>query len=352
MSQLRHPIVPPDGPRDCPFAVVGEAPGDEEILRGKPFVGPSGRLLNRYLSAAGFRRGENVLVTNVFDYKLPGNSVKSIGVGARQRPRPVGDWYDPWASAQVEIGCWIPPEHGRPALERLRDELGGVKAALACGGTAAWALLGLRTAGRVGNLRGTVSESPLVPGLLVVVTWHPAAVLRNYGLSPLLWADILKARRVLKAPAWEPPKVKVELAQQTRDVEEFLWKARHHLCAVDIETHRGQIDMIGFAVGNRALVVPFIAKDGSHWWLSEGQEWRVMRAIRDYLADPGAPKLFHNAAFDVWVLWEWWRMPVRGQVEDTMVAHHAFNPEMPKDLGTLASLYTDLPSWKSMRKEG
>ena len=351
LPRPHNETVLPDGPADCPFVVVGEAPGQEEMLRGKPFVGPSGRLLNRLLGAAGFKRGENVRVLNVFDYKLPGNSLKNVGVGARDKPKPTGDWYDRWATVPVESGVWVPPEVGKPALERLRADLSSAKVALACGATATWALLGVRTAGRMGDLRGTVMESPLVTALKVVPTWHPAAVLRNYSLNPLLWADILKARRVLNTPAWRAPEVSIRVAETPEDVAEFLDRARSHLCAVDIETHRNQIDMIGFSVGTEALVVPFIGPDGANYWQTLGDEYEVLRAIRDYLADSTARKLFHNAAFDVWVLWEWWEIPVRGQVEDSMVLHHAISPEMPKDLATLASLYTDLPSWKSLRKD-
>lgn len=140
-----------EGRASADLVLVGEQPGHEEDLKGRPFVGPAGRLLDRVLAEAGIDR-RRVYVTNVVKhFKWEPHGKRRI----HQRPnaREIAACR-PWLDA--ELGCLRP------------------KALVCLGATAAQALLG-RTF-RVSVARGTFVPSPLAPRVMATV--HPSAVLR------------------------------------------------------------------------------------------------------------------------------------------------------------------------------
>ncbi|MDP2311851.1 MAG: UdgX family uracil-DNA binding protein [Pseudomonadota bacterium] len=140
-----------EGPEDAAVMLVGEQPGNEEDLTGRPFVGPAGRLLDRALAEVGLDRTE-VYVTNAVKH------FRSEPRGKRRIHKKPGqehiDACRPWLDAEIAVV--------RPAV-------------IVClGATAARALLG--DAFRVTRARGTFVPSPLAPHVLATV--HPSAVLR------------------------------------------------------------------------------------------------------------------------------------------------------------------------------
>jgi DNA polymerase len=143
--------------------LIGEAPGAEEDARGEPFVGQAGRLLDNMLASLGMNRRENVYIANVLKCRPPGN----------RTPEPL----------EVEA-C-------RPYLERqvalIRPRL-----ILALGKSAASLLLG--TDASIASLRGRVHRFRDVP---LVVTYHPAYLLRSLQDKAKAWEDLLLARRTL-----------------------------------------------------------------------------------------------------------------------------------------------------------
>ena len=141
-----------EGPSRAQLMLVGEQPGNDEDLKGHPFVGPAGQLLDRALVEAGIDR-RTVYVTNVVKhFKWEERGKRRI----HKKPR------------QSEIDAC------RPWID---DELALVKPkALVClGSTAAQALLGRQF--RVTAQRGTLVPSPLAPA--VVATVHPSSILRE-----------------------------------------------------------------------------------------------------------------------------------------------------------------------------
>jgi DNA polymerase len=140
-----------EGPELAEVMLVGEQPGNEEDLSGRPFVGPAGRLLDRALAAAGIDR-RSVYVTNaVKHFKWEPRGKRRI----HQKPSP-GEVRAcrPWLDAEIQVV--------RP------------RAIVCLGATAAQALLG-RTF-RVTEHRGELVASPLAP--LVMATVHPSSILR------------------------------------------------------------------------------------------------------------------------------------------------------------------------------
>jgi DNA polymerase len=140
-----------EGARRAPVLLVGEQPGNDEDLAGRPFVGPAGKLLDRALEEAGIDRGEAYLTNVVKHFKWEPRGKRRI----HAKPD------------VVEISACLP---------WLRAEIDVVKPrALVClGSTAAQALLGREF--RVTKQRGQFVPSPLAP--LVTATVHPSSILR------------------------------------------------------------------------------------------------------------------------------------------------------------------------------
>ncbi len=154
--------VPGEGNPNADFMCVGEAPGATEDQTGRPFVGAAGQLLTKILAAIDFKR-EDVYICNVLKHRPPGNR------------NPLPDEVkacSPYLIRQIEL---IRP-----------------KVILALGTFAAQTLL--NTTLSIGKLRGQVHRYYGVP---LVVTYHPAALLRNPGWKRPTWEDVQLARRIL-----------------------------------------------------------------------------------------------------------------------------------------------------------
>ncbi|MEO6527612.1 MAG: uracil-DNA glycosylase family protein [Gemmatimonadaceae bacterium] len=154
--------VPGDGNPDADFMIVGEAPGANEDEQGKPFVGQAGQLLTKIIEAIDLRR-EDVFIANVLKHRPPGN----------RNPLP-----------EEVTAC-------SPYLVR-QIELIRPKVILALGTFAAQTLL--ETKLTIGKLRGQIHRYHGVP---LIVTYHPAALLRNPAWKRPTWEDVQLARRIL-----------------------------------------------------------------------------------------------------------------------------------------------------------
>jgi DNA polymerase len=151
------------GDEKADWLLVGEAPGAEEDRLGEPFVGQAGRLLDNMLAAIGLRRGENVYICNVLKCRPPGNRNPEPDEVAKCTP---------FLLRQIEL---IEP-----------------KVIVAMGRFAAQTLL--NTDASIASLRGRVhryAERPLI------VTYHPAYLLRNLPDKSKAWSDLVFARRTL-----------------------------------------------------------------------------------------------------------------------------------------------------------
>jgi uracil-DNA glycosylase len=150
------------GPLRADWLVVGEAPGAEEDRRGEPFVGAAGQLLDAMLKAIGLDRASNVYIANVLKSRPPGN----------RDPKP------------EEVSACLP--YLQRQVELLRPKI-----MLAVGRIAAQSLLG--TDAPLGRLRSQVHRFGAIP---LVVTYHPAYLLRSPGEKRKAWEDLKFARGV------------------------------------------------------------------------------------------------------------------------------------------------------------
>jgi DNA polymerase len=165
LARTRKKSVPGVGDVHAEWLFVGEAPGSEEDARGEPFVGQAGRLLDNMLAALGLRRGENVYIANVLKCRPPGNRTPE--------PREV-EACQPYLDRQIAL---------------IRPEL-----IVALGKSAATTLLGVDAT--IASMRGRVHRYRGVP---LVVTYHPAYLLRNLPDKEKAWEDLLFARRTLRS---------------------------------------------------------------------------------------------------------------------------------------------------------
>ena len=162
LYRTRTHAVVSDGTPEARLVFVGEAPGRDEDLQGKPFVGAAGQLLTKMIEAIGLRR-EDVYICNVLKDRPPGNRVPL-------------------------------PEEVEACLPFLQEQLAVVRPRVICtlGAVATKTLLGPHVA--ITKVRGEIRD---YNGMLLVPTFHPAYLLRNPAAKKFAWADLKKVRKLL-----------------------------------------------------------------------------------------------------------------------------------------------------------
>ncbi|MBY0341777.1 MAG: uracil-DNA glycosylase [Rhodocyclaceae bacterium] len=161
LCEARKQAVLGVGDRQADWLFVGEGPGAEEDERGEPFVGQAGKLLDAMLAAIDLRRDQNVYITNSVKCRPPGN----------RTPEP------------AEIAAC------HPYLER-QIALLQPKLIVALGRPAAQTLLGREV--KIADVRGQLLDYRGIP---LIVTYHPAYLLRNLHDKARTWEDLCFARR-------------------------------------------------------------------------------------------------------------------------------------------------------------
>ena len=172
-------------------------------------------------------------------------------------------------------------------------------------------------------------------------------------------ADLLKAVNEAKSPLLSRPARRILVDPTLAEIES--WINQHcinsvppHL-AVDIETYRRQIEMIGFAASPYdAMAVPFMTRSPSgkflgNYWGNEEDEFKARQLCQKLLLS-SIPKVFQNGLYDMqYLLREAFKLS--SVDEDTMLLHHSMYPELQKGLGFLGSLYTNEASWKLLGRQ-
>jgi len=165
LCRSRQRSVPGVGDVHAAWLFVGEAPGAEEDAQGEPFVGQAGKLLDSMLRALGLARGAGVYIANVLKCRPPNNRAPTPAEAAACRP---------YLDRQIElIAPGIVVALGKSAANTLLDN-----------------------DATIGSLRGKVHAYRGIP---LVVTYHPAYLLRTLQDKAKSWEDLLLARRTLRA---------------------------------------------------------------------------------------------------------------------------------------------------------
>lgn len=153
------------GDPDADWLYVGEGPGAQEDALGEPFVGQAGKLLDNMLMAMGLKRGRDVFIANIVKCRPPGN---------REPSDDEAQCCEPYLARQIEL---IKP-----------------KLIVALGKTAARNLL--NTDASIGSLRGRLHQHKGIP---VIVTYHPAYLLRTLVAKAKAWEDLCFAQSTMQA---------------------------------------------------------------------------------------------------------------------------------------------------------
>ena len=322
------------------IAFITDCYTPDDAAKGRPLSGAAGGVLRGICEQAGINLSD-CPSRAVFPILPPGRGAESFAVRDKTKALP--------AYPYIKRGFYM-PEHLAPHIASLYHWLDKTRpnVVVALGGIALWALC--KTTG-IERWRGspTLDHSGQHK---VLPTWAPGAIIKQWNLRPIAFMDLCKARRESEFPQIKRPKRYVHLEPTLQDIADFYTRyiAPAPFIACDIETKADTITEIGFATSpSRALVIPFWSRARGNYWHTAEQEREAWEWVRRILTEK--PQVGQNYQYDMQYLWRKMGIPCPGFAGDTMLLHHALQPEMKKGLGFLGSVYTDEPSWKFMRTD-
>ena len=323
--------VPGIGPIGAKLAIVGEAPGYDETVAGRPFVGASGELLNELLREAGINRNDCYL-TNVVKYRPPDNDIKrldEIGVDLRESENSLMEELD-----VVQPNCVL--ALGNTALHALTDKTG------------------------IKTYRGSVIRSSNHKHK-VAVTYHPAHLLRGsgevneYSARAYVVLDFKKAERQSHFPEYRTPARTLNVARNSLDLYRFMRQYEDkRIVAVDIETIRCIPSCVSFAFTRfHAISVPLVnlVDEKSPIWIPRHEQVQLWQFVSKILDNPEYKLVGQNFKFDDQKLRSPCQFRPANIYADTMLMAHTLYPEFPLGLAFLASIWTEEPYYKIEGKE-
>lgn len=326
-------IVNTVGPDDANIMLVGEAPGEEEAKLGEPFKGRAGKTLDNLLAQAGIARYQ-CLVTNVARERPPANKISMFFEDSK---------------------CTVPKPKLQVWIDKLKEELEMYRPNIivALGTTALWALTGEK---KISEYRGYVIPCTLVKGLKVIPTYHPAAINREWKLY---FQTVLDLRKALKHSAFpEIPDSKLCLIPDASPqefiayMEKLITTPEYDDLSIDIETVQpgSHIQELGISHDpNFGMSIKLIKNRTAA--LSEQDELRVWQTFAKLVEVKENCGVMQNGAYDCGVLWYNNHILVKKLKMDTLIAAHVCWPELPRDLGFLASICLDVFPWKNRTQD-
>ena len=175
MPGRENALVFGEGPKNPVLMLIGEAPGEQESLQGRPFVGKAGKNLDRFLELAGLRR-EDIYISNAVKYR-PTRTGKTGRLSNRPPTREEVALFRPWLLREIA-------EVAPRAIATL-------------GNTPLQALAGSRTT--IGAVHGQWVSAQ--EGIELFALYHPASLIYNRSLEPVYEADVRALAQALRARA-------------------------------------------------------------------------------------------------------------------------------------------------------
>ncbi len=321
-------IVYGEGPKDAKIMIIGEAPGEKEEKLRRPFVGPSGQLLEDLLYRAGIMR-RACYITNVVKEKPYKNNI-NLFITFKQK-------------------TVVETEAFKSYVQLLKDEIEEVKPnVIVCvGAIPLWAVCG-----KIGSTkwRGSIIESTLVPGMKVIPIIHPAAAMRQYIFQHFISFDLGRVKAEAERPEIELKERNYIIRPDYFDSMQYLDQcSKRERVAFDIEVSGMQVSCISFSHDeNTAISIPFMER-GREYFTYE-QEAEVWLKIAQILEDPGIECVGQNVTFDSTFLFR--RYGIKStNLHDTMIAIAVIYPDFPKGLDFITSVYTDMSYYKDEGKD-
>jgi uracil-DNA glycosylase family 4 len=331
----RKTFVPQEGSQDSLIVEVGEQPGKDEIFKRRPFIGPSGDVLNECNKEVGIGRSEIYLTNVIKDLDLPLTQYINIEPKKPVYVSPAGQLY----------------------LDILKEELSGTKAnvIVAIGGVALYALCERRG---ITKWRGSVLESTLLPGRKIIPALHPATVIppkSQYLNRNLIKLDLQRAKEQSAFPdIYSRQRTFITRPTFTQSVEKLLEyrsiaKSESLPLTYDIELYNEEISCISFSIrADEVICIPFIYSTGDYFTLT--QESQVWLLIAEIMEDKEIAKLGQNVGFDSHFLLRRYGIHVHN-LYDTMVAQRILYPDYKVGLDFITTMWTDIPYYKDEGKK-
>lgn len=323
-----HKYVPGRGSLGAKLFILGEAPSYQETAAGMPFVGPSGKELDRILYDAGINRA-NCWISNVCKYEVPANSLN------KRIPFPI-------RARNVGINM-------EEQLHELQEEVNQIKpnCILALGGTALWALSGKT---KIGHYRGSIMHGM---GIKFVPSYHPAHLLhqaaggefKGYWNRQVMIFDFKRAKYQSSFPELVLPSRTLEICRNSAQLADFRNRYKNNLLmAVDIEANGTCIPVcIGLSFAkHHGMVVPlWNCDDISN--IPDSDLVQMWIIVSEMLYDKEI--VGQNFNYDRDKI-KRLGFVIRKLASDTMLKAHAINPELPKGLAFNTSIYSEEPFYK------
>lgn len=319
------------GPAHAKIMIVGEAPGETEVMQKTPFVGDAGVLFKAMMAEAGVV-WDNCYVTNLVKFQPPRNNFDHLYEDRSKRKKP---------TPELQV-----------AVQYLAKEIETVNPNIIIA-AGAEPLKWLTACSPITKFAGSLLPCTLVPGYKVLPIIHPSALNRG---SWMPWRVVtpVHLRRAYDHSGEKDLKLPVREFVYGRSFDEYVAElqrlANADKVCVDIETDRdNNLTCIGFTdSANYAVCVPLTK--GLSSYFTEEEESYLFTLIADILEDPDIIKIAQNGYFDMMMLARQHGIIFQGPLVDSMYMHHEIYAEMPKGLDFLTGLYTDEPYFKFERK--
>ena len=321
-----HIYVPGKGNPNAKILILGEAPSYEEETALTPFVGPSGRFLDSALRDVGINRGE-CWITNACKFMVPPNLKDGRQV--------------PFLKRAKEAGIDIDKQ-----LNELRTEISAIQPNIivALGGSALWAISGKSP---ITKWRGSIINAM---GFKTIATYHPAHILHQDGEVKGYWNKavmMLDMKRALQQSHFRdirPPVRNLHVIKSSAELYDFIQRnANASEPAIDIEARKCIPICIGIAfTPHEGITVPLWNIDGISD-IPTPDLVNIWRMLAEFLAEQDI--VGQNFGYDRDKIRRLGFI-VRSLHDDTMLKAFAINPELPKNLAFLTSVYTEEPYYK------
>lgn len=330
------------GSLNSKILVLGEAPGQNEMKAGRPFVGASGQELGRMLAEAGIAEDE-CLFANVCNLRPENNNIEVWMPTSKKAAMAVGaEWHKrKWCTSEIIRGL--------AQLEETINSMPNLELVLPLGNVPLWAVT---DEWGITKWRGSQIKKPRYA---VVPTYHPAAVLRMWDWRWIAVEDFKRAREwmqsgftipeynFLPSPTYDECLRRLHFLLDQTD-------QRSYRIAVDIETRSKHIACLGIAhTAFDAICIPFMTVTGSYF--REAEEIEIVRLLYRLLTHPNIEVIGQNFLYDQQYIAR--RLGFKARlVHDTMVKHHLCFPGVSKGLDFISSMYNKYHCyWKDESKD-
>lgn len=337
------------GPRSAEVLIVGEAPGENEVKAGLPFVGHSGKELDKLLEETGFNPS-SVRITNVCHVRPPRNDISAfLGMSKKDAALIPGCNYDHGKYFTQEIAT------GLNILQMEIQSMPNLRLIIPVGNSSLWATTGQWG---ISRWRGSQTFARRLTGTPIpcVPTYHPAAILRQWENRWIMQIDLRRARNWMDQN-YAVPDYDFYIRPSFTGV---VGRLQHWLrlldvgcpvkLAVDLETRDGEIACLGIADSpRRAMCIPFLTTTGSYWRPHEEAQlvWLLYRLLDHYMVEV----VGQNFLYDQQYFAKLWGFVCRLR-HDTMLKQHLILPGVPKTLDFISSQHCDYHVyWKDESKD-